>query len=256
MRQYPKYTPYDSRPSNPTLTIPIAEPYHDQSLNNFNSIENRNPFIRKVYTNLTIMWIITALSCYGFMYNKTMKTFAATPQAYTLLIFSIILLFGTVIIAACSTDFVRKFPNDYIILCIFTVAQAYMLGVSCAYKDIHAILLAAFATLVITITMTIFACQTTYDCTGMGSFLFTSLTGIICINIVNLFVKSDTVNLLAACASIVIFTGYLIYDTQLIVGGDHKYAFSTEEHAFATISLYLDIANLFVNLLQIFDRSN
>ena len=90
----------------------------------------------------------------------------------------------------------------------------------------------------------------------MGSFLFTSLTGIICINIVNLFVKSDTVNLLAACASIVIFTGYLIYDTQLIVGGDHKYAFSTEEHAFATISLYLDIANLFVNLLQIFDRSN
>ena len=126
MRQYPKYTPYDSRPSNPTLTIPIAEPYHDQSLNNFNSIENRNPFIRKVYTNLTIMWIITALSCYGFMYNKTMKTFAATPQAYTLLIFSIILLFGTVIIAACSTDFVRKFPNDYIILCIFTVAQAYI----------------------------------------------------------------------------------------------------------------------------------
>ena len=202
------------------------------------------------------MWILTSLSCYGFMYNETMKTFAGTQEAYTLLIFSIILLFGTVIITACSTNLVRKFPNDYIILCIFTIAQAYMLGVSCAYKNIHAILLAAFATLVITITMTIFACQTKYDCTGMGCFLSTALIGIICINIVNLFVKSDSINLWTACASIVLFTGYLIYDTQLIVGGSHRYAFSTEEHVFATIALYLDIANLFVNLLQIFDRSN
>ena len=117
--------------------------------------------------------------------------------------------------------------------------------------------MAGIATIAITLALTLFAFQTKYDCTGMGGFLLSSLTGLIVIQIVNIFVKSSSIQLMAASFGLIIFSGYLIYDTQLIVGGTHrKYEFSTDDHVFATINLYLDIVNIFVNLLQLLDSKD
>lgn len=44
---------------------------------------------------------------------------------------------------------------------------------------------------------------------------------------------------------------YLVFDTQLMMGGKHKYALSPEEYIFAALNLYLDIVNLFLFLLSI-----
>lgn len=50
----------------------------------------------------------------------------------------------------------------------------------------------------------------------------------------------------------VIFSLYIIYDTQIMLGGNHKYSLSPEEYIFAALNLYLDIVNLFLYLLSIF----
>ena len=50
----------------------------------------------------------------------------------------------------------------------------------------------------------------------------------------------------------VIFSLYIIYDTQIMLGGNHKYSLSPEEYIFAALNLYLDIINLFLYLLSIF----
>ena len=45
---------------------------------------------------------------------------------------------------------------------------------------------------------------------------------------------------------------YLVFDTQLILGGKHrKYEISPEEYVFAALNLYLDIVSLFLLLLQL-----
>lgn len=45
---------------------------------------------------------------------------------------------------------------------------------------------------------------------------------------------------------------YLVFDTQLILGGKHRrYTVSPEEYVFAALNLYLDIVNLFLLLLQL-----
>ena len=49
---------------------------------------------------------------------------------------------------------------------------------------------------------------------------------------------------------------YIVYDTQLMVGGSHKYSLSPEEYVFASLNLYLDIVNLFMYLLAIFGNRN
>jgi len=48
---------------------------------------------------------------------------------------------------------------------------------------------------------------------------------------------------------------YLVFDTQLMLGGKHKYALSPEEYIFAALNLYLDIINLLLFVLQIVGRA-
>ena len=42
-----------------------------------------------------------------------------------------------------------------------------------------------------------------------------------------------------------VFSLYIVYDTQLMMGGKHKYALSPEEYIFAALNLYIDFMQLF-----------
>jgi hypothetical protein len=53
-----------------------------------------------------------------------------------------------------------------------------------------------------------------------------------------------------ALISAILFTAYLIYDLQLLMGG-RKYEISPDEYIAASISIYLDIVQIFLNILQI-----
>ena len=53
-----------------------------------------------------------------------------------------------------------------------------------------------------------------------------------------------------------IFSLYIVYDTQLMMGGKHKYALDPEEYIFASLNLYLDIINLFMYILMIVGASS
>ncbi len=44
---------------------------------------------------------------------------------------------------------------------------------------------------------------------------------------------------------------YLVIDTQLMLGGKHKYSLSPEEYIFAALNLYLDVTILSMCILMI-----
>ena len=49
----------------------------------------------------------------------------------------------------------------------------------------------------------------------------------------------------------VLFSCYIVYDTQLIVGGKHKrFQFTVDDYVLAAMNLYLDILNLFLLILR------
>lgn len=64
------------------------------------------------------------------------------------------------------------------------------------------------------------------------------------------------IRLVYACLGVLLFSFFIVYDTQLIVGGAHKHAFDIDDYCFAALNLYLDIINLFLFLLQIFGARN
>lgn len=70
-----------------------------------------------------------------------------------------------------------------------------------------------------------------------------------------IFVKGKVITLVYASLGALIFSIYLVYDTQLMMGGKHKYSISPEEYIFAALNLYLDIINIFLFILTIIGAS-
>ena len=104
--------------------------------------------------------------------------------------------------------------------------------------------------------MSLYGTVTKKDLSGWGSFLFMGLVGVIIAGVVNIFMRSDMLGFVTACACVVVFAGLTAYDTQKL----RQMHASTGYSAAATISivgaltLYLDFINLFLALLRIFGR--
>ena len=55
------------------------------------------------------------------------------------------------------------------------------------------------------------------------------------------------------CIGVLVFSLFLVYDTQLLVGG-RKYELSEEEYVFAALTIYIDVIQIFLYLLELFGR--
>lgn len=71
----------------------------------------------------------------------------------------------------CDPSIAREYPKNYFFLSVITACFGMLVGVSCAMYTTQSVLLVAALTAGIVISLVLFACQTTYDFTGMGPYL-------------------------------------------------------------------------------------
>jgi FtsH-binding integral membrane protein len=102
--------------------------------------------------------------------------------------------------------------------------------------------------------MSLYGYTTKRDLTGLGSFLFMGLIGIILASIVNIFLASSMLQFIVSVAGVLVFTGLTAYDTQSIKEGyvEGSAADVVGKRAiFGALRLYLDFINLFLMLLRL-----
>jgi modulator of FtsH protease len=105
--------------------------------------------------------------------------------------------------------------------------------------------LAAGGTGIIFMTLAGIATTSKRDFSFMGNFLTVGIILLIVASLANLFFQVPAVSLALSGVAVLLFSGFILYDVSRIVhGGETNYVM-------ATLALYLDIYNLFVNLLQI-----
>ena len=152
----------------------------------------------------------------------------------------------------CIHDRVRRCPGNCLYLTSFTCLMSYTIGyVGIAYK-LTTLLLSGLSTLGIFSGLSLYAIQTKYDYTDKGGYLLSCLLGLVIFGFMISFVHLPVLSIVYSSAGSIIFSFYIVYDTQLIVGGEHrKIMFHTDDYVLASISLYLDIINLFIYLLDI-----
>ena len=219
-------------------------PFEDKSI--------RKGFIRKVYSLLSIQLLTTFLISLTLNLVDGADKFVVSETGRALMILSIIGTFGLLIMMICNPNSARSSPSNYIILSLFTLFMSYLVGYSTLQYNTKSVLVAFAITGAITISLTLYACQTKYDFTDKGGYLLAILVGLVITGFVNMFIQNNVLQMICAGVGAILFSCYIVYDTQLIVGGSHKkYQFSVDDYVFAAITLYLDIINLFLYLLEL-----
>jgi modulator of FtsH protease len=83
------------------------------------------------------------------------------------------------------------------------------------------------------------------DLSGLGQWLFVGVIGLLIAGIINAFVGSTAGMLVISTLAILIFSAFMLFDIKRVIdGGETNYIT-------ATLAIYLDILNVFQNLLAL-----
>ena len=109
--------------------------------------------------------------------------------------------------------------------------------------------------------MALYGLVTKRDLSGLGSFMTMGLVGIIIASVVNIFLKSSSMDWMISGLGVIIFTGLTAYDVQKIKMMGEAGILEQGEVAIrrgaimGALALYLDFINLFLMLLRFFGGS-
>lgn len=107
--------------------------------------------------------------------------------------------------------------------------------------------------------MSLYGYTTKRDLSGLGSFLFMGLIGIIIAMVVNLFLASSALHFVISVIGVLVFVGLTAYDTQKIRNEYNEFdsgEIATKKAVYGAVRLYLDFINLFIMLLHLFGNRN
>jgi FtsH-binding integral membrane protein len=109
------------------------------------------------------------------------------------------------------------------------------------------VLQAGVATVAVTVAMSFIGLTVKQDLTVWGSFLYTALIGLVGAFIANIFIGQSIISLVASAFAVGVFSLFLIFDTNRI----RRTPDTMGNAVMITLDIYLDIVNLFLNLLNL-----
>jgi len=212
----------------------------------------RRGFIIKTYGILLTQLIITSgFICLSFVpsINTYMRTAVKGYSAFFicfLSLFVIVTIFVCVMFS-CFRDRARRFPINYILLLSFTLCMSFYCTIFCALFDPQDVIVAAIVTTAATIGLTIYAIKTKEDFSYLGGLLFCFIFIVACT--IGFFFWVQLLAIWIALG-VLIYSLYIIYDTQLIIG-NVGIEYNIDDYCFAALNLYIDIIYLFLRILQL-----
>uniref|UniRef100_A0A5K3FC18 Protein lifeguard 1 n=1 Tax=Mesocestoides corti TaxID=53468 RepID=A0A5K3FC18_MESCO len=240
---YPGYVPPSGSPEGGEFA---ASPFSDKAI--------RRRFIGKVYSILSAQLLVTTAIVALFIFVPPIRAWVRTNQWFYYLAYAV--FFATYIALACCESVRRKYPGNFIALGVFTVALSYMAGTLSAMYTINSVLVCLLITCAVCLSVTIAAiccpCDIT-KCQAVIAFLSILLFifGIAVMITYLVAGYNETLNAVYGGIAAVVFSIYLAFDTQMIMGG-RKYELSPEEYIYGALQLYVDIVNLFMIFLSLF----
>jgi len=206
----------------------------------------RLAFIRKVYSILLVQLVATALVSLG-MSHPVVTGFM---QQHGWIIW--IPMLGSFASLAGVYWKRHQHPANLILLGLFTMFEAMMIGTVTSYYESRIVLQALFITMGVFVGLTIFTFQTKWDFSYLGPFLFAGIMGLLTATLVGIFLPYNAnVDLFIAGFSVLLFSGFVLYDTQQIMK-----RLSVDEAILASLTLYLDFLNLFLSVLRVLNNQN
>jgi len=239
----------------------------------FSTQQIRAKFIRKVYATLLSQLTITVGFIAAFVFTPGIRKFycndvryddngighcyqGVSQNGFIVYIVSYIIFFITYLTIACCSSVRRKSPGNMIAMAIFTLSLSVWVASIAMYHDVYWVFMAIGITAALCLGLTLFSFQTKIDFTGIGMYLFAACWILFLFGILAIIFAAKhwpVVHTVYSALMALLFSAFLIYDTQQIMGGK-KYEISPEEHVYASIQLYIDVVYIFLAILNLGKR--
>ena len=203
------------------------------------SSNSRMNFIRKVYGILftqlfiTAVWIGIVAMNQGYFINflsNRIELFVLAIIGYIISLYAL----------GCYRQVARSVPGNYILLGIFTCSFAYISGFVTVQYHPEDIMIAGSMTAAMTLGLTLYAITTKQDFSSFFAFMWSLVISLFVAVIMAVVFRNRLVQILVSILMIVLMSVYIIFDTQLIVGGRDA-ELSIDDYVFAAMMLYIDI---------------
>ncbi|HEX6973012.1 MAG TPA: Bax inhibitor-1/YccA family protein [Vicinamibacterales bacterium] len=204
----------------------------------------RNRVLRNTYWLLALSLLPTVGGALvGTQFNLG-RVFAAYPIAAPLVLFGVMLgsLFLVTALRNSAWGVAALFGFTFIAGLALTPILTYAAGFA---NGGQLVALAGGMTAVIFFALAGYATVTKKDFSFMGKFLFIGLILLVVASLANLFFQIPALSLTISSIAVLLFSAYILFDVSRIVNGGET------NYVMATMSLFLNIYNLFTSLLQL-----
>lgn len=207
------------------------------------TVQVRNKVLRNTYWLLAISMLPTIAGAWlGVNYGFSL--FAGSP---------IVSVIAFLAIAFGFMFAIERFKNSGVgvaLLLGFTFFMGLMLTRLLSFvlgfsNGASLIMLAFGGTAVIFGVMATVATVSKRDFSGLGKWLFMGVLVILVASVANIWLQLPALMLTVSVLAIAIFSAYILFDVQRVVNGGET------NYVTATLAIYLDLYNIFTNLLAI-----
>ncbi|CAG9167576.1 MULTISPECIES: Bax inhibitor-1/YccA family protein [Cupriavidus] len=203
----------------------------------------RNRVLRNTYWLLAISMIPTVLGAWigvatGFSFM------AGSPGL------SLILFLGIAFAFFYGIEKTKNSSMGVVLLLAFTFFMGLMLsrliGAVLQFSNGPALIMYAFGgTAAVFGAMATIATVSKRDFSGLSKFLFVGLILLILASVANIWLQLPSLMITVSVIAIGIFSAYILFDVQRVVNGGET------NYITATLAIYLDVYNVFTNLLAL-----
>jgi modulator of FtsH protease len=218
----------------PELRIPAQSPV---------LVAEQNKVLRNTYMLLGLSMIPTVIGAWVGV-NTSFAWMAQHPIAAPLIMLAVIV--GTLF----AVSALRNSIWGVVAMLVFTFLMGWWLGPMLQYalhfrNGAQLIALAAGGTGAIFLGLAGYVTVSKRDFGFLSKFLFVGLILLLLGAVANLFFQVPAASLTISAVAVVLFAGYILYDvSQIVNGGESNYVM-------ATLTIYIDIYNIFVHLLNL-----
>ena len=201
----------------------------------------RATLVRRTYSLVLAGVLVTVLACAWAMSQPALMSLVARHPFLT--------FFATMAPLMGAQYFRRQFPLNIGLTMLFTLIQGVWIAPLVYMMEQRQPGVAGQAAI---LTLSSFAVLTAYafisrrDVSAWGSFFVVGLWVLIGTSLLNLFFQNQSASLWIAGATVLVFSGMLVYDTWRL-----RNQYGPDDYVIAAVQIYLDLLNMFTAILRL-----
>ncbi len=205
-------------------------------------VADRNRVLRNTYWLLALSLVPTVLGAWVGLATGIAAQMSGGLSAIVFLVGAIGMIFAIQKYKDSTTGVYLLLGFTFFMGLMLSRMLAMILGFS---NGTSLIMFAFGGTAAVFVGMASLASVIKRDLSGLGKFLFVGMIVLLVAMLINMFVQSSALMVTLSVLAIGIFSAFMLYDIKRVIdGGETNYVS-------ATLAIYLDVFNVFQNLLML-----